>query len=410
MASKSICSRCLRLALPAKPSTVNSVVARLAFSSSATKQHSNARKLHQSTKQRATSAVDASRQNTQDIPPYNVERNGQNGEQSRVLLQPNNLFHSYTNSPSPQIRKRAAFMKQNAYCPHPEHQATRMPTSPLDLEARKTGSMPPAHVRYECPDCGIPVSCSEQHFVSDYENHLEICDILREINEDDHDLVSGRFFPEFEYPGPQMEEAQVNMTNWDTLMYSREFTAINDERSMRQATRLLTYPITIGSVLHELSPYGLKDKLTPEGLRSLTGRSFSKKMQFACISNINSPSLYPSPTTIRRRYRHQRPPTQRATRPSLHPWSPRRIKSTSRSLDPTHIPLPPGNLPPNLHRPRIHAKPRRRIPPPRTNTRQPLRSHRRGQRPRRPSEDLHIRRILSHPPSGSALLSLRSLL
>lgn len=188
-----------------------------------------------------------------------------------MLLQPNNLFHSYTHSPSPQIRQRAAFMRQNAYCPHPAHQPTRQPTSPSDLEARKTGTDPPRHVSYECPDCGIPVSCSEEHFVDDYASHLEVCEVLRQINEDDHDLVSGRFFPEFEYPGPQIEEAQVNLTNWDTLLYSREFGAVNEERPMRQVTRLLTYPITVGSVLHELSPYGLKDRVTPEGLRSLSG-------------------------------------------------------------------------------------------------------------------------------------------
>ena len=162
-------------------------------------------------------------------------------------------------------------MRQNAYCPHPEHQATRVPVSPDDLEARKTGQKLPAHVRLECPDCGIPVSCSEEHFADDYESHLEICDLLRQVNEDDHDLHSGRFFPEFEYPGSQIEEAQVNMTNWDTFLYSREFNAVNEERPMRQVTRLLTYPATVGSVLHELSPYNLKNRLLPEGLRSLSG-------------------------------------------------------------------------------------------------------------------------------------------
>ena len=163
-------------------------------------------------------------------------------------------------------------MRHNAYCPHPSHQPTRAPLSPHDTEQRKAaGTEPPRHVRFECPDCGIPVSCSEQHFVDDYENHLEICDLLREINEDDHDLVSGRIFREFEYPGAQIDEAQVNMTNWDTLMYSREFEAVNDTRAMRQVSRLLTYPITIGSILHELSPYNLKERLTPEGLRSLSG-------------------------------------------------------------------------------------------------------------------------------------------
>jgi splicing suppressor protein 51 len=195
--------------------------------------------------------------------------------EGRPLLLPNNLFHPFSSSPSPEIRQRAAFIKQNAYCPHPDHHQTRLPMNPDDPEARKSvhGALPPAHVSFECPDCGIPVSCSEEHWADDYEAHLEICDTLREINEDDHDLRSGRFFPEFEYPGDQIEEAMVNMTNWDTFLFSREFRAINDERSLRQATRLLTYPVTIGSVLHELSPYSIKKegRLTVEGLKSLSG-------------------------------------------------------------------------------------------------------------------------------------------
>lgn len=207
--------------------------------------------------------------------PPGVASNPPGQTTDRPLLMPNNLFHPYSSSPSPEIRRRAAFMKQNAYCPHPDHHQTRLPTDPSDPESRKTtGHLPPAHVSFECPDCGIPVSCSEEHWADDYEAHLEICDTLREINEDDHDLRSGRFFPEFEYPSDQIEEALPNMTNWDTLLYSREFNAINDERSMRQATRLLTYPLTIGSILHELSPYSIRGegKLTPEGLKSLSGK------------------------------------------------------------------------------------------------------------------------------------------
>lgn len=112
--------------------------------------------------------------------------------------------------------------------------------------------------------------------MADYEAHLEVCDTLRQINEDDHDLRSGRFFPEFEYAGPQLEEAMVNMTNWDTFLYTRNFQAINSDRSMRQATRILTYPVTVGSILHELSPYSLRQdsRLTPEGLKSMSGLSF----------------------------------------------------------------------------------------------------------------------------------------
>lgn len=196
--------------------------------------------------------------------------------ENRVLLKPNNLFHAFSKSPSSTIRSRAAFIEQNAFCPHPSHQQTRLPTSPHDPEVRKTtsaSSVPPAHSRFECPDCGVPIYCTEEHWMDDYEAHLEVCDTLRQINADDHDLVSGRFFPEFSYPGPQDDNFVINLTNWDTFLYTRQFEAINNERSMRQVTRMLTYPITIASFLHELSPYNIRkgERLTVEGLKSLSG-------------------------------------------------------------------------------------------------------------------------------------------
>ena len=199
------------------------------------------------------------------------------------LIQPNNLFHHFSASPSPEIRKRAQFMKTNAYCPHPSHHKKRLPTSPDDLEARKVEgktSLPPAHVRFECPDCGIPAYCSEDHWADDYEAHMEICEVLRQANEDDHDLRSGRVFPEFEYPPPRSEEFLVNLTNWDTYLYTRDFNAINDARPMRQVTRLLTYPVTLASVLHELSPYNIRKggRLTMEGLKSITGKYWHLEM------------------------------------------------------------------------------------------------------------------------------------
>lgn len=192
-----------------------------------------------------------------------------------LRLAPDDLFHSFTSSPVPEFRRRAAFMRQHAYCPHPDHQHTRMPTvaPKVEDEAATAGEAPPAHVDFECPDCGVPVYCSKEHWMDDYENHLKVCDTLRQINEDDHDLRSGRVFQEAELPEHQLDDAMVNMTNWDTFMYTREFNAINSDQSMRQITRLLTYPITVGSVLHELSPYSLKagERLTVEGLKSFSG-------------------------------------------------------------------------------------------------------------------------------------------
>ncbi|KAK4147047.1 zinc-finger of mitochondrial splicing suppressor 51-domain-containing protein [Dichotomopilus funicola] len=182
---------------------------------------------------------------------------------SKQVLASNDLFHSFTNSPIPEIRRRAAFIRQYANCPHHDH--------------HPGAGMAPAHVDFECPDCGIPVYCSKEHWADDYEAHLQICDTLREINEDDHDLRSGRVFPEFKYAGEQLEEALVNMSNWDTFLYTRQFNAINNDRSMRQATRLLTYPVTIGSILHELSPYSIKSggRITPEGLKSFSALRYT---------------------------------------------------------------------------------------------------------------------------------------
>lgn len=208
-------------------------------------------------------------------PSLKVKPDGKS-DISRLLVQKDDLFHSFSESPIPSMRQRAAFMRAHAYCPHPAHNRTRTATSEVDPESRKpvSGGLAPAHVNFECPHCGVPVSCSEEHWAEDYDEHIKICDTLREINEDDHDIRSGRAFPEFQYVPEGIEEAVINFTNWDTLLYTREFTAVDEMRSLRQVTRLLTYPITIGSVLHELSPYSLRDdgRLTPEGLRSLAGK------------------------------------------------------------------------------------------------------------------------------------------
>ncbi|KAL8697799.1 MAG: hypothetical protein Q9224_002140 [Gallowayella concinna] len=219
-----------------------------------------------------------------------------------LILQPNDLFHSFSNSPLPAIRRKAAFMKSHAYCPHPDHRQTRIVTSPHDPEARKTpkSTHPPAHVNFECPDCGLPVYCSEDHWMDDYEHHSELCDTLRQANEDEHDLRSGRYFPEFEYPGPQMEEIAHNLLNWDTYLYTREYNAINEDRSMRQATRLLTYPMTIASIIHEFSPYNIRrgGRLTTEGLKSFTALRYNLHPPRSG-SGLSVKQLKPTPPAVR---------------------------------------------------------------------------------------------------------------
>jgi mitochondrial splicing suppressor protein 51 len=289
-----MCLRCIRVLGPGagiasktRPSQILSI-ARRSFASSAQRQSLDAkpprsRNISQPKpeqhRRRAAHTATAQAEEPDNFERHNQLPNdyGDYRAHPRTILRPNNLFHPFSKSPIPEIRQRAAFTKQHAYCPHPIHQQTRVPISPNDPEARKTvGEMaqPAAHVQFECPDCGIATYCCEEHWADDYEAHLEICDTLQQINEDDHDLRSGRWFPEFEYPGPQLDEIMVNLTSWDTFLYTRGFEAINEDRSMRQATRLLTYPLTVGAVLHELSPYNIRSggRLTIEGLKSLSGR------------------------------------------------------------------------------------------------------------------------------------------
>jgi alkylhydroperoxidase/carboxymuconolactone decarboxylase family protein YurZ len=95
----------------------------------------------------------------------------------KLLLAQDNLFHPLINSPILTIRKRAMAIKSLALCP----------TSGL-LEGNE----------FTCPNCGFPTHCSEEHYKLDQERHeKESCDTLRMINEDLHDIQSGRQFPEF---------------------------------------------------------------------------------------------------------------------------------------------------------------------------------------------------------------------
>lgn len=72
--------------------------------------------------------------------------------------------------------------------------------------------------------------------------------------------------------GEQPYEEAVSMGNWDVFLYTRGFGSIDTERSRRHVSKLLTYPMSIASVIHENSPYTLRNsRLLPEGLRSLVG-------------------------------------------------------------------------------------------------------------------------------------------
>ncbi|KAI0636815.1 zinc-finger of mitochondrial splicing suppressor 51-domain-containing protein [Trametes polyzona] len=176
------------------------------------------------------------------------------------ILSEDNLFHPFSKSPFPAIRARGEAIRKLAPCP--------VCASEHDAVHAHTKAQPKA-VAFECPDCGWPTHCSEEHWRADTE-HEKYCGRLREVNEDEHDLRSGRRMREFELPGPQDTEAAISFANWDVFWYTREFPSMDTERARRHASKILTYPITIGSVLHQFSNLTLSNqRLTPEGSRSL---------------------------------------------------------------------------------------------------------------------------------------------
>ncbi|KAF7322572.1 zf-Mss51 domain-containing protein [Mycena chlorophos] len=176
------------------------------------------------------------------------------------LLAQDNLFHPFSKSPFPMLRSRAEVIKSLAPCP--------VCTASHEL-GHPHAEPEPKNVAFECPDCGWPTHCSEEHWKAD-EEHEKYCLRLREANEDEHDLRSGRRMVEFELPGPQGYEEAISFANWDTFWYTRGFMSMDTERSRRHASKLLSYPITIGGALHQFSPLMLNNqRLTPEGSRSM---------------------------------------------------------------------------------------------------------------------------------------------
>jgi len=111
--------------------------------------------------------------------------------ESRPILSQDDLFHPFSASPFPAMVARGEAIKSLAPCP--------VCASHHDHIHPHTKAQPRA-VAFECPDCGWPTHCTEEHWHAD-DDHSKYCSRLREVNEDEHDLRSGRRLREFELPG-----------------------------------------------------------------------------------------------------------------------------------------------------------------------------------------------------------------
>lgn len=107
------------------------------------------------------------------------------------LLTEDNLFHPFSKSPFPAVRARGEAIQSLATCP--------VCTSDNNTSNAHPKSQP-LTVKFECPDCGFPTHCTQEHWTADVE-HDKYCSRLREVNEDEHDLRSGRKMHEFQLPG-----------------------------------------------------------------------------------------------------------------------------------------------------------------------------------------------------------------
>lgn len=165
-----------------------------------------------------------------------------------------NRFHLWENSPSEELRQRAAFIKSRAKCP-------------------VTGK----NIAFTCPKSGIPTHHSKEAWEQDVEYQNGKWELLKKANIYEHDLRSGREFPEFDFPGVQMRDAMVNYMNWDTFFYTRDFYSMDSEFNLAAVTKMLTYPVTMASLLDEYSPYQLQPKgpMTLEGLKSLAALRYT---------------------------------------------------------------------------------------------------------------------------------------
>lgn len=179
---------------------------------------------------------------------------------------PENRFHPWDQSPYQQIRDRAAKIMRLAKCP-------------------VTGK----DIKFICPLSGIPTHHSREAWEADQNYHKNrIYEPLRKVNIYEHDLRSGRSFPEFDFPQDQSFDRMINMTNWDLFFYTRSFYSMDTEFQLAAVTKMLSYPITIGSLLSQFSPYSLNPKgpITLEGLKSLAALRYTLfSNQFNDINN-----------------------------------------------------------------------------------------------------------------------------
>lgn len=149
------------------------------------------------------------------------------------VLSQDDLFHPFSQSPFPALSARGEAIQKLAPCPVCAVEAKGAHDSHVHTHAQ------PKAVKFECPDCGWPTHCSEEHWEADTE-HKKYCSKLREVNEDEHDLRSGRRMKEFELPGTgYVSTAQDTLI---ALYFTSRPSGLRGCHFVRELGRLLVHP------------------------------------------------------------------------------------------------------------------------------------------------------------------------
>lgn len=164
-------------------------------------------------------------------------------------------FYNWDDSPYEDIRIRSALIKTNALC-----RVTKKP------------------INFICPLSGIPTHHSKDAWEKDTNYHKnKTYKYLKEVNIFEHIFRSRSSFNEFVFPKEQLENHLVSFSNWDSFFYTRNFKPMEEDFSMALVTKMLTFPITIASLLHKMNPYmdAKKSPFTYEGLKSLAALRYT---------------------------------------------------------------------------------------------------------------------------------------
>lgn len=150
-------------------------------------------------------------------------------------------------------------------------------------------------VEFFDPVSGLPTHSSKEAYLKDT-NYTESNrpELLKLAVAYENDSISKRDFPEYDLAQEQAQGQLISYNNWDSWFYTRQFNSMETQFHVAQASKFLTYPITIASILASNTPYFLTNKqgsITHEGLKSLSALRYSIFPKFRETTSVTEEDI-----------------------------------------------------------------------------------------------------------------------